>query len=199
MTESLDQLDDQELARWAQAGCESSFEELVRRFQVPLMRFLLRRMGRQHDAEDVLQETFVRAYQKLHLYDARYAFRPWLYTIACRTASRHRGSSVATFADPGLFATPHASALDSMVHEEERQTLWGLARRELTDGQFAALWMFHVEQFSAGQIATALGRSWASVKTMLHRARKKLMIALAAPPAGRAQECDPCASEPATE
>ena len=69
---------DEELARRAQLGCTDSFEELVRRFQVPLLRFLGRRTSAV-DAEDLLQDTFVRAYQNLQRYRSAWRFRTWLF------------------------------------------------------------------------------------------------------------------------
>ena len=179
--EQLDNLDDTTLARRAQSGCVSSFEELIRRFQVPLMKFLTRRLGdRRHDAEDILQETFVRAYRKLHLYNPRYPVRSWLYTIACHTAARHRRMDAADVQNAAELSRPQPAVLQEMVREEERGRLWNLARRQLSDEQFSALYLFHVEQFSTGDIARVLDRSWVSVKTMLHRARKRLAAAVAA-------------------
>ena len=75
----------EDLAGRAQAGCMSSFEELMRRFQVPLLHFL-RRVGPNFDAEDVLQETFLRAFAQLDRYHSRWRFSTWLFTIARRTS-----------------------------------------------------------------------------------------------------------------
>ena len=80
---------DDELARRAQQGCEASFESLLRRFQTPVLHFL-RRQGASADAEDLTQETFLRAYENLHRYDRRWAFSTWLFTIARRTSINHR-------------------------------------------------------------------------------------------------------------
>src|SRR6516162_3437982 len=76
---------DEDLAARAQIGCMESFEELLRRFQVPLLQFL-RHVGPAADAEDVLQETFLRAYTRLHFYRADWRFATWLYTIARRAS-----------------------------------------------------------------------------------------------------------------
>src|SRR3954452_23030204 len=86
MTGELNNFKDEELAGRALAGSAAAYEVLVRRYQVPLMRFLQKRFPSRRDGEDILQETFLRAWQSLHRYDRAYAFRTWLYTIAFRLA-----------------------------------------------------------------------------------------------------------------
>ena len=62
---------DEDLALRAQQGCADAFEELVRRYQVPLVRFL-RRLGNGAEAEDLTQDTFVRAYENMHRYRSKW-------------------------------------------------------------------------------------------------------------------------------
>src|SRR5580704_14119723 len=119
----------EELATKAQVGCGASFEELLRRFQVPLLSFL-RHVGPAADAEDVLQETFMRAYSRLHFYRSQWKFATWLFTIA---------------------------------------------RRTLSEDEVAALWLHYVDEMPVGEIAAVLDRSTVAVKTMMFRARKKLL------------------------
>ena len=69
MVQPLENLADEELVRRACAGSASCFEEIVRRYQVPLMRFLAKRFPSRRDAEDILQDTFVKSWQALHRYD----------------------------------------------------------------------------------------------------------------------------------
>lgn len=164
---------DEELARHARAGSPAHFEELVRRFQVPLLRFLSRRV--RLDAEDLVQETFARAYERLHQFTDGYRFGTWLFTIAQRLAIDHlrrlrpAGEMVVEGECP-------AEAADSRLEREETKAgLWDLAKRLLTEEQFAALWLHYVEEMPAGDVARVLGRSWVSVKTMLHRARKRML------------------------
>ena len=76
---------DEQLACRAQAGCAAALEALVRRYDAPLKRYLRRRLGA-HDAEDVAQETLLKAMRNLHRYDPGRPFSAWLYTIAMRLA-----------------------------------------------------------------------------------------------------------------
>jgi len=167
---------DEELACRAQQGCIDSFDQLLRRFQTPVLHFL-RRRGFSVDAEDVTQETFLRVYENLHRYNRRWAFSTWLFTIARRTSLNHRRRSRPTTDPKAVEAATSAAAvpLDVMVAEENRSRLWDRAAGVLSEEQTTALWLRYVEDMPARAIAQVLGRSWASVKVMLFRARKRLL------------------------
>jgi RNA polymerase sigma-70 factor, ECF subfamily len=171
---------DEELACRAQGGCAASFEQLLRRFQAPLLQFL-RHRGLGADAEDLTQETFLRAYQNLHRYSRRWAFSAWLFTIARRTSINHcRRTRPATNASAvDAAAAAGANPLDGLVAEESRRRLWDLAAGVLPEEQTTALWLYYVEDMPLRGIALVLGRSRASVKIMLFRARRKLLPLLA--------------------
>ena len=177
---------DQRLACAARRGSLASFEELVRRFQVPLLRFLIRHVGNRADAEDLLQEAFVRAYTNLDRYRSRWHFRTWLYTITHRLAmSHHRQAKtragIAAIRDVINQTSEMESADpgDHLSQREERGRLWDIAKQTLTDEQFTAVWLYYVEDLSGIEIAAVLDRSWVSVKTILHRARRRLTERLA--------------------
>lgn len=83
--------DDNAVWRLAQAGSESMFAELVRRYERPLFAFLARCMGDLSLAEDLFQETFVKVYENRQKYSGRGSFKAWLYAIAlnlCRDRKR---------------------------------------------------------------------------------------------------------------
>src|SRR5688500_6258742 len=79
-----------ELAARAQAGDPASFEELVVRLREPLARFVGRRLPRAVDAEDAVQETFLRAFDHLDRYDRSRRFTTWLFAIGKHVAADHR-------------------------------------------------------------------------------------------------------------
>jgi RNA polymerase sigma-70 factor, ECF subfamily len=171
---------DEELALRAQQGCRESLDRLLRKFQTPVLHFL-RRRGFSCDAEDLTQETFLRVYENLHRYSGRWAFSTWLFTIARRTGINHRRRGLPTSngsaADAVVSSEP--APLDAMVVEESRSRLWDRAASLLSEDQTTALWLYYVEEMPARAIARVLGRSWASVKVMLFRARKRLRPMLA--------------------
>lgn len=179
--ESFKSQSDEDLARRAAEGCLASFEQLVKRFQVPLVHFLARSVEHE-DAEDLTQETFVRAFKNLHRYHAKWRFSTWLFTIArrlCINHLRHRsvrqmtnGPSTETL---GEFKGPAAEPGDMLAAREQRQRIWDQAAEVLSEPKFTALWLFYVEDMPVRDIARVLGRSRVAVKTMMFRARQDLL------------------------
>ena len=152
----------------------ADFEELVRRFQVPLLQFLQNRTS-VSDAEDLLQDTLIRAYQNLHRYNASWRFRTWLYTIARRLSINHyRRRQMVECEDPDSVQSALPSPAAAAAEEDSRRRLWDRAAGVLTEPQMTAVWLYYVDDMSVKEIATVQGRSRVAVKTMLFRARQKL-------------------------
>lgn len=179
MTEPPEGRDLESLVRRAKAGSTAAFGDLVVRYELPLYNFLLRRTASAEDAEDVAQEAFVRAWQRIDSFDPRWRFSTWLFTLARRLAAtrgRSAGSSippagareeldgVAVQADPG----------GELARSEERSTLWSIADRVLESEARSALWLRYAEDLTVAEIGKVLGRSSVSVRVMLFRARAKL-------------------------
>ena len=179
----------EELARNAQRGATSSFEELVARFEGPLYHFLLLRVGRQAIAEELAQETFLRAWRKLHLYDPEQRFSTWLFTLGKRIAASHTRRR-ASVADKTVEAPPTEPLLErgfaddpaELAQEREQGLrLWETASRVLKVEQRSALWLRYAEDLSAEDIARILGRRASTVRVMLFRAREILAVHLEPP------------------
>jgi RNA polymerase sigma-70 factor, ECF subfamily len=171
---------DAELVSRAQGGSAAAFERLVERYHERLFRFLITRCATRADAEDALQDTFVKAFRYLDTYNPRWQFSTWLYRIAIRNAaniaSRNpmRGAEVDTeVADdaPGL--------LQECIRESERENLWLTAKRLLPDEMYAAMWFRYAEDMPVKEISKALGRPQAWTRVSLLRARKRLAAELA--------------------
>lgn len=176
-------LDDQVLAAEARNGDIDAFEQLVRRWQLPLVRFLERRVGTRADAEDLFQETMLRVYRSLGDYDSRRPFRTWVFTIAWRLAANHhrdRRADGPSADDAADRADPQPGPLRLAEMRDEHRDLWDLASRVLPEHQVTMLWLFYVQQMPAREIAAVMGRSWVAVKTGLHRARHTLGRKMAA-------------------
>ena len=184
----------EELALAARSGERGAFEALVERFEAPLFRFLLVRTGRAADAEDLTQEAFLRAWQKIESYDPRWRFSTWLFTLAKRMAvSRARARRPEAPEATGTDVLAHAAVdHDPAVHAadaEERENLWALAERVLGVEQRSALWLRYVEELPMDEIARVLGRPRVSVRVLLFRARSRLARHLA-PRTGDARRSD---------
>ena len=82
----IDESSEAALARRAASGQSDAFGELVRRYEAPLFRFLLLRCSSREDAEELCQESFLRAWSRIDMYDPRRRFSTWLFTLAHRLA-----------------------------------------------------------------------------------------------------------------
>lgn len=173
---AADQPSSEELARRAQQGCTSSLEQLLRRYQVPVLRFL-RHRGARADAEDLLQETFLRVCANLHRYSRLWRFDTWLFTIARRVSinSARRPRPSADEQALQSFEADGAGPAESAIESDRRRQLWSAAARILSEQETGALWLHYVEGLSLRQVAAVLGCSWSAVKVQIFRARKRLM------------------------
>jgi RNA polymerase sigma-70 factor (ECF subfamily) len=174
---------EEDLACRVQEGCADSFTELVKRLQPRLLFVLSRRVPHHADAEDIAQQTLLRAFQKIQLYDTTRKFSPWIFTIALRLATDHyrrrklptepTGERAAAVVDiqPG----PELRA----IHNEAASDLWEVAELTLPPEQWTALWLLYGEGQTVREVARALGRTAVSVRVLLYRARKKLAPHLA--------------------
>lgn len=180
----LDRLSDEELACQAQAGSRSSFDELVSRYCQRLFYFLRSRMGTDQDAEDLVQETFLKAFNNLHRFDPAYKFSTWLYTSAIRlniSFFRKNRTRESRFISAGTEMDPQ----EKMMREEDSRNLWNTARK-LPSSQFQVLWLRYIEEMSVPDIAVVLKKREVSVRVLLHRARLRLAEQLN--PASRERE-----------
>ena len=129
-----------------------------------------------------MQETFLRAYVNLHRYRRRHRAAAWLFTIARRLSINHYHRVAASLAthlrdETAMESlTSAGSAPDELAAAaEDRRHLWQLAAGILSEEEMTALWLYYVEDLSAREIGVVLERSWLAVKSLLSRARKKLL------------------------
>jgi RNA polymerase sigma-70 factor (ECF subfamily) len=85
----MQELSDSELIARHRGGDESAFEEVIRRHLKPVYGFVCRYLGDRDDAEDIVQEAFLRAWRHLDRFDADKNFRTWLFRIARNAALDH--------------------------------------------------------------------------------------------------------------
>jgi RNA polymerase sigma factor (sigma-70 family) len=180
LSDSLENLSAEELARRVQGGSSDAFEALVDRFAGRLQRYLRQRVGRDHDAEDLAQETLLRAYAAIGRYQPERSFATWLFTIATRLAISHlrgHGSPAAgPAAGPELLTDSRSPSPAQACADRERDgQIWAEARRRLSDDQFAALWLHYVEGLSVREAAAAMDKTQVHVKVLLHRGRRRLL------------------------
>ena len=166
----------------ARQGDLSAFEEVVRRHQRRVYGVALR-IVRAHDvADDVTQETFVRAWRALDRFDLGRPFGPWVRRIAANLAVNHVRSPRAR--EEGLpdghgeVKATSPGPLDAVLDEEARQIL-DRAVAALPTEQRAVFVLRAVEEMSYEEIARALSISPGTVMSRLFRARQRLVRAVA--------------------
>lgn len=170
------QQSDEVLVAWSQAGDCNAFGHIAQRYQTILLRFVRRNFSVGIDPEDVVQETFLKAFENLARYRTGRLVRTWLFTITFRVAvshSRRRRSGLkllAQFAGQAAIAVPP----DCDTHQDELRKLWDDAAQLLTPTQFRAMWLLFVEEMGRNQIAAILGKTRTTTKLVLYRAQCKL-------------------------
>lgn len=162
-----------EVARQAQRGDVAAFEKLVAEFDQRIFGFLRQRLGNDHDAQDVTQETFVKAWRSIERFDPERDFATWLFVIARRTAANHHRARRDHDEIPEEMASGDAEPTASAEAHERSDALWACARR-LKPRQFEALWLRYAEGFSVAETAKILGLTAIHTKVILHRARNDL-------------------------
>ena len=164
----------EELAVRARDGSRVSFDELVVRYRPQLVAFLARRLANAADAEDVAQETFVRAYDHLDRYDPARPFSTWLFAIAKNVAANHAVARTRRDANE-LEGARRDVAGDRTDERASATDLWQRAAAVLHPGPYRVLWLRYAQGMTVSEIATELGRSSVAIKVMLFRARRRLL------------------------
>lgn len=153
----------------ARSGRRDSFDELVVRYRPALVAFLARRLASPADADDVAQETFLRAYDHLDRYDPARPFRTWLFAIGKHVAANH------AVAARRRVAREQAQAPADVAVETDDGALWRRAAEVLRPDAYRMLWLRYAQGLSVGEIAREMSRSSVAIKVMLFRARRRLL------------------------
>ena len=166
-------MDDRALAEALRAGDLQAPCLFIERFQGVVFGLCLRMLGHRHDAEDVMQETFVRALRGIDGFDLQRPVRPWLLGIAanrCRTAlaQRTRRPGLTEALDDPVDPRARLADPDDLAGELER------ALDRLRPEYRLVFALFHEQNLAYEEIALVVSRPVGTVKTWLHRARAEL-------------------------
>jgi RNA polymerase sigma factor (sigma-70 family) len=159
---------DERLVRVAQEGHEGAFEEIVRRYRVPLVAFAAAYAPSER-AEDVVQESLTKAWQALEASSGEIALKPWLYTIVRnRALNARRDARYHDELNEGIDGVPRP---DQIVLEREELSRAVAAVTSLPEPQRKALIASAIEGRTHEQIAAELKTSASSVRGLVHRGR----------------------------
>ena len=178
--------DDRDLVKRCLGGSEAAFGRLVQRYAAPVTNLAMRVVRDRDDAEDVAQETFIKAHGALARYDPSFPFRVWLFRIAYNAAIDHlrrrRPGMVSTSAPRRIGGEDvEWELVDERAPGPQERTLVGDRRvildraiAELPAALRAAIVLRHVEDLSYEEIAETLGVPLGTVKIRIHRGREAL-------------------------
>lgn len=152
-----------------------AFEELVERTGRQVYTLAYRIVGDRHEAEDVAQEAYLRAYRSLPGFRGDARFETWLYRIVANASMTHlrrrgRFGDLTADHDQALVVQPAARPVEETVEEDEVKR----ALQALPLGQRTVVVMKDIYGFSCQEIADEVGTTEGAVKVRLHRARKRL-------------------------
>ena len=182
---------DGELVVRALAGREEGFEELVRRYQRPIVAYVYRMVGDYDAALDLAQEVFIKVYNSLTRYRPEFKFSTWIYRIAHNAAIDHlRRAGAARTEDlevAGEGGRTFEKPLASRAPTPEQETERGERRAEIEDAvcQLPPAYrelivLRHSHDLSYDEIAEVTGLPLGTVKNRIFRAReamRELLIA----------------------
>lgn len=174
-------MDESKLIQRATQGQADAWEPLVLAHQEPVFRLAYLFLGDPDDAEDITQETFLRAYHNLKRFDPTRPLRPWLLSIAANLArNRHRSAARYFAALTRSFRAEPQESLDVEKQTSQNQDanqLWKAVRRLNADDQQVIYLRFFLD-LSTAEAAQALDVAEGTVKSRLNRAIGRLRDAI---------------------
>lgn len=176
MRETREKTADVELVGAACAGDRAAYEAIVERYLKEVFSVAVRILGNAADAEDVSQDTFLRAYERLDTYDRNRSFRNWLLKIASnlsinriRSRGRERRLRLKMAENEGD-GTCEPVVPDDVPSPRE----WAYWLDQIDESQRSAVVLFHFHDLPYTEIAEVLGVPVNTVRTHLYRGRKRL-------------------------
>ncbi|HIE30121.1 TPA: RNA polymerase sigma factor [Candidatus Poribacteria bacterium] len=169
--------EDTKLIQRALEGDDSAFGFLVDKYKSAVCALAFRKVGNYHDAQDIAQEAFIRAYRALPTLKRYENFAGWLYTITANCARswlrkhrRHEDEKI-----PLSEADAELAALSMNIHAANsiREAIRD-AVNTLAEGERLVVTLYYVSGLSIREIAEYIGTSISAVKMRLHRAKKRL-------------------------
>ena len=166
----------------ARAGDEEAFRRLVSSHSHELFRLAYRLTGSRENADDVVQEAFLRAYRSFHRFDARSRFGTWLHRIAVNCAMDHlrRAQREAGRRDPSADETTlerqasHEPGPERLAESGQIERQVERALEALSPIERSAFVLRHFEQLSIAEIGRQLGSRTSATKHAVFRAVRKL-------------------------
>ena len=177
---------DDELIEQIRQGDREAFGELVRRYQRKAYAVAWRLLGNQHDAEDVVQESFMAALDAIDDFESGRPFGPWLNRIVANRSHNARDRRRVRHADQlsddiiaGASGAARWPPADAEVERDETARQVRAALEGLSERQRTVIQLYELDGFTTAEIAQSLGITAATVRWTVHAGRKALTSSLA--------------------
>ena len=166
--------DDRRLVALATEGDSQAFEYLFRRYSDSIRRLFVLRTGNGDDADDLLQETFVKVYINIHRYSADYTFGQWIYTIALNTFidfALKRQDDLPLDERNAIPVESSAPTPEERVISIQQRSQLDSYMERMTAGYRRLIELRFFDELSYEEISQRLSMPLGTVKTRIHRAR----------------------------
>ena len=157
----------------ARQGNSEAFGQIVQRYQSRLLSYVAQMSGNLNDAEDLVQDSFVKAHRALDRFDGRCSFGAWLFTIAKNHTLNHLRGNWRNSGEEVPETIEERTPADSLDETDHRRQLWEAAK-QLKPAQFEALWLRYGEGFNIEEVSRIMKTNRLRVRVLLHRGRHAL-------------------------
>jgi RNA polymerase sigma-70 factor (ECF subfamily) len=165
---------DRDLIQRARRGDAEAFGELVLRYQASVFNVCYRILHERAEAEDMAQETFIRARERLHTFDEERLLGPWIRRVAANVCLNHVGTQKRTAELEDERDADESQKPESQVETRERSEQIRKALASLPVHYRVVIELRHYQELSYDEIAAELNIPLSDVKSHLFRARKIL-------------------------
>jgi RNA polymerase sigma factor (sigma-70 family) len=160
-------------------GNIQAFSSLVEKYQKMVYTLALKLLKRPEDAEELAQDTFIKAFQKLDTYEGKSKFSTWLYSItynACISELRKRKIDFKSLDDQRITDQDEMRMHDyySENKKEDQEKYLNLALSKLPEDDQVLVTLYYYEDQSMDEISEITGLTVSNIKVKIHRARKKM-------------------------
>jgi RNA polymerase sigma factor (sigma-70 family) len=174
----LMQMEELQIIERIQKGDTNAFSYLVTKYQDVVFSIALKVLKNRDNAEEVAQETFIKAFQSISSFRGKSKFSTWLYSIAYNTCiTSVRKKKVPTTNIDQIGVNDEEEGWDDFdLTAEERSKMLEISLKKLPDDDYTLVILYYYEEQNIDDISQIVGLSESNVKVKLHRARKKLHL-----------------------
>lgn len=175
----MNKTDDLYYVEAVRKGNVQAFSVLVEKYQNMVYSLALKLMKKPEEAEELAQDTFIKAYQKIDSYEGKSKFSTWLYSItynACISELRKRRIEFASLDDRQISDQDEMKMHDYYreTKKEDQEKYLNLALAKLPEDDQVLVTLYYYENQSMDEISIITGLTVSNIKVKIHRARKSM-------------------------